>query len=78
MKAAAVAAATAAAAGLAAAAATATAAALIAAAAAGRNVPKAPLGSKTARHGRTNRPQDRTKKLSNVTSGILYILELKT
>ena len=62
-------------AGLATAAATATAAALTAAAA-DRSVPKAPPGTKTAGHGRTNRLQNRTEKLSNVTSGIL--LELKT
>ena len=52
------------------------AAAAVAAAAADRRVPKAPPGTKTARHGRTNRLQNRTEKLSNVTSGIL--LELKT
>ena len=75
MKAAAVAAA--AAAGLAAAVAPAAAAvAAAAAAAADKSLPKAPPGTKTAGHGRTNRPQNRTKKLSNVTSGIL--LELKT
>ena len=39
-------------------------------------VPKAPPGTKTAGHGRTNRQQNRIEKLSNVTSGIL--LELKT
>ena len=49
---------------------------LFAAAAADRSVPKAPPGTKPARHGRTNRLQNRTEKLSNVTSGIL--LELKT
>ena len=61
---------------LAAAAAAAAAAAGVAAAAADRRVAKAPPGTKTARHGRTNRLQNRTEKLSNVTSGIL--LELKT
>ena len=39
-------------------------------------VPKAPPGTKTARNGRTNRPQNRTEKVPNVTSGTL--LELKT
>ena len=29
---------------------------------------KAPPGTKTARHGRTNRPQNRTEKVPNVTS----------
>ena len=46
------------------------------AAAADRRVAKAPPGTKTARHGRTNRPQNRTEKVSNVTSETL--LELKT
>ena len=41
-----------------------------------RRAKEAPADSKTARHGRTNRLQNRTEKLSNVTSGIL--LELKT
>ena len=41
---------------------------LPAAAAAAAAVPKAPPGTKTARHGRTNRPQNRTEKVPNVTS----------
>ena len=53
-----------------------TAAAFAAAAADDRRVPKAPPGTKTARPGRTNRPQNRTEKVPNVTSETL--LELKT
>ena len=49
-----------------------------AAAAADRTVPKAPPGTKTARHRRTNRPQNRTEKLPNVTSETETLLELKT
>ena len=48
---------------------------LLAAAAADRRVAKAPPGTKTARHGRSNRPQNRTEKVPNVTSETL--LELK-
>ena len=44
-------------------------------AAADRRVPKELPGSKTARHGRTNKPQNRTEKLSNVPSETL--LELR-
>ena len=58
------------------AAAAAAAAPAAAAAAADRRVPKAPPGTKTARHGRTNRPQNRTEKVPNVTSETR--LELKT
>ena len=58
------------------AAAAAAAAPAAAAAAADRRVPKAPPGTKTARHGRTSRPQNRNKKVPNVTSETL--LELKT
>ena len=54
----------------------AAAVAAAAAAAADRRVPKAPPGTKTARHGRTNRPQNRIKKVLNVTSETR--LELKT
>jgi len=45
-----------------------------AAAAADRRVPKAPPSSKTARHGRTNKPQNRTEKLPNVPSETLVEL----
>ena len=41
------------------------------AAAANRRVARAPPGTKTARHGRTNRPQNRTEKLPNVPSEFL-------
>ena len=58
------------------AAAAAAAAPAAAAAAADRRVPEAPPGTKTARHGRTNRPQNRTEKVPNVTSETR--LELKT
>ena len=53
------------------------AAALAAAAtaAADRRVPKAPPGIKTARHGRTNKPQNRTEKVPNIPSETL--LELR-
>jgi len=44
---------------------------VVAAAAADRRVPKAPPGSKTAWHGRTNTPQNRTEKLPNVPSETL-------
>ena len=44
-------------------------------AAADRRVPKAPPSSKTAWHGRTNTPQNRTEKLPNVPSEAL--LELR-
>jgi len=54
----------------------AAAAAPAAAASADRRVPKAPPGTKTARHRRTNRPQNHTEKVPNVTSETL--LELKT
>ena len=42
-----------------------------AAAAANRRVARAPPGTKTARHGRTNRPQNRTEKVPNVPSEFL-------
>ena len=47
------------------------AAAAVAAAAANRRVARAPPGTKTARHERTNRPQNRTEKLPNVPSEFL-------
>ena len=40
----------------------------VAAAAANRRVARAPPGTKTARHGRTNMPQNRTEKVPNVPS----------
>ena len=43
----------------------------IAAAAANRKVARAPPGIKTARHGRTNMPQNRTEKVPNVPSEFL-------
>ena len=46
-------------------------AAAAAVAAANRRVARAPPGTKTARHGRTNRPQNRTEKLPNVPSEFL-------
>ena len=39
-----------------------------------RRVPKASPGTKTARHGRTNRPQNHIEKLPNVTSETLLDL----
>ena len=42
-----------------------------AAAAANRRVARAPPGTKTARHGRTNMPQNRTEKVPNVRSEFL-------
>ena len=42
-----------------------------AAASANRRVARAPPGTKTARHGRTNRPQNRTEKLPNIPSEFL-------
>ena len=42
-----------------------------AAAAANRRVARAPPGTKTARHGRTNMLQDRTEKVPNVSSEFL-------
>ena len=42
-----------------------------AAAAANRRVARAPPGTKTARHGRTNMPQNRTEKVPNVPSEFL-------
>ena len=47
-------------------------------AAANRRVARAPPGTKTARHGRTNRPQNRTEKVPNVPSEILELLLLLT
>ena len=47
------------------------AAAAVAAAAVNRRVARAPPGTKTARHGRTNRPQNRTEKLPNIPSEFL-------
>ena len=41
------------------------------AAAANRRVARAPPGTKTARHGRTNMPQNRTEKVPNVPSEFL-------
>ena len=49
----------------------AAAAAAAAVAAVNRRVARAPPGTKTARHGRTNRPQNRTEKLPNVPSEFL-------
>ena len=49
----------------------AAAAAAAAVAAVNRRVARAPPGTKTARHGRTNRQQNRTKKLPNVPSEFL-------
>ena len=46
-------------------------AAAAAVAAVNRRVARAPPGTKTARHGRTNRPQNRTEKLPNVPSEFL-------
>jgi len=46
-------------------------AAAAAVAAADRRVARAPPGTKTARHGRTNKPQNRTEKLPNVPSEFL-------
>ena len=43
----------------------------VAAAAANRRVARAPPGTKTARHGRTNMPQNRTEKVPNVPSEFL-------
>ena len=43
----------------------------IAAAAVNRKVARAPPGTKTARHGRTNMPQNRTEKVPNVPSEFL-------
>ena len=51
-------------------------AAAAAAAAADRTVPKALPGTKTARHRRTNGPQNRTGKVPNVTSEPLLELKL--
>ena len=47
-------------------------------AAVNRRVARAPPGIKTARHGRTNRPQNRTEKVPNVPSEILELLLLQT
>ena len=47
---------------------------LAAAAAADRRVPKAPPGIKTAKHGKTNKPQNRTEKMPNVPSETLLKL----
>ena len=45
--------------------------AAVAVAAVNRRVARAPPGTKTARHGRTNRPQNRTEKVPNVPSEFL-------
>ena len=50
--------------------------AAVAAAAANRRVARAPPGTKTARHGRTNRPQNRTEKVPNVPSEFLEKMSL--
>ena len=50
-------------------------AAAVVAAAPDRRVPKAPPGTKTARHRRTNGPQNRTGKVPNVTSEPLTRIE---
>ena len=51
-------------------------AAAAAVAAVNRRVARAPPGTKTARHGRTNRPQNRTEKLPNVPSEFLEKMSL--
>ena len=54
----------------------AAAAVAAAVAAVNRRVARAPPGTKTARHGRTNRPQNRTEKLPNVPSEFLEKMSL--
>ena len=55
----------------------AAAAATATAGAAATRVPTAPPGSKTARYGRTNKPQNRTEKLPNVPSETLLKLMMR-